>query len=135
MGSIDGIKTKVNQLETRKAKLMDFLLDGTLSKEEFLKKKAEIDEDILKIQSIIEKYDAEEKITQQGISKINDISSRIDELLSLNLEDSSKIAEEITEKIMVFCDNRISVKLKGLPFVFDVYYDTKGRQDNYTTII
>lgn len=135
MGGIDGIKTKVNQLETRKAKLMDFLLDGTLSKEEFLKKKAEIDEEILKIQSIIEKYDAEEKITQQGISKINDISSRIDELLSLNLEDSSKIAEEITEKIMVFCDNRISVKLKGLPFVFDVYYDTKGRQDNYTTII
>ena len=128
-------KSQITQIESRKSKLMDSLLDGLISKTEFTVKKSELDAKLNALKDHLDCVRSDIEIEQQETDKINRISEKIDEILDSDLNEYSRILNSITSKIVVYPDKRVQVYIVGIPCSFIVTYETSGRAETYKTVI
>lgn len=128
-------RLQINQIEFRKSKLMDSLLDGLISKEEFTSKKSELDAKLHILKDHLNCVKSEIQTKQQEIERINRISEKIAELLDFNFKEDSRILNSITSKIIVYQDKRVEVHMVGISCNFIVTYKTSGRSETYKTTI
>jgi len=128
-------KSQITQIESRKSKLMDSLLDGLISKTEFTVKKSELDAKLNALKDHLDCVRSDIEIEQQETDKINRISEKIDEILDSDLNEDSRILNSITSKIVVYPDKRVQVYIVGIPCSFIVTYETSGRAETYKTVI
>lgn len=129
------IKLQITQIESRKSKLMDSLLDGLISKAEFTFKKSELDAKLDALKDHLDCMKSEIQTKKQELEKINRISEKISSILDFNFKEDSRVLNFITSKIVVYQDKRIEVHVVGIPCSFLVTYETSGRLETYKTTI
>lgn len=129
------IKLQIAQIESRKSKLMDSLLDGLISKAEFTFKKSELDAKLDALKDRLDCVKTEIQTKKQELEKINRISEKISSILDFNFKENSRILNSITSKIVVYQDKRIEVHVVGIPCSFIVTYETSGSSETYKTTI
>lgn len=132
---IEVTRVQIHQIEFRKSKLMDSLLDGLISKAEFTLKKSELDAKLNVLKDHLGCAESELQTKQQELGKINRISEKISSLLDFDFKEESRILYFITSKIVVYQDKRIEVHMVGIPYRFIVTYETSGRSETYKTTI
>lgn len=128
-------RLQITQIESRKSKLMDGLLDDLISKTEFTLKKSELDIKLNALKDHLDCVESEIQTKQQEIERINRISEKISEILDFDFKEGSRILNSITSKIVVYQDKRVKVHVVGIPCSFTVTYETSGRSETYKTAI
>lgn len=128
-------KSQIVQIESRKSRLMDSLLDGIISKAEFTAKKSELDVRLNDLKDHLGSIESKIQTKQQEIAKINCISEKISSILDFDFKEDSCVLNSITSKIVVYQDKRVEIHIVGVPCCFIVTYKTSGKAETYQTTI
>jgi len=131
----DTTALQITQIESRKSKLMDSLLDGLINKTEFTFKNSELDAKLNALKGHLDCMESKFQTKQQGIEKINRISEKISSILDFAFKEGSCVLNSTTSKIVVYQDKRVEVYMVGIPCSFIVTYKTSGRSETYKTTI
>ena len=111
----DTTALQITQIESRKSKLMDSLLDGLINKTEFTFKNSELDAKLNALKGHLDCMESKFQTKQQGIEKINRISEKISSILDFAFKEGSCVLNSTTSKIVVYQDKRVEVYMVGIP--------------------
>lgn len=127
------ISGQIESLKEKKKKLIDLMLDGTLSKEDLKEQMAWYDEQIQELDLSLEKSVRDNKIMDRQAMEQETYIAALDDILSFD-ENNQDLYREILEK-MVITDNVVEVYLKGVPFAARLTVRSSGKKENYVTEI
>ncbi len=129
-GRING---QIEALKEKKKKLIDLMLEGTLSKKDLTEQMAWYDEQIGDLERSLEKALENDKIRDRQTEDREHYIAALDEILSFDSE-NQELYREVLEK-MVIVDNVVDVYLKCLPFAARLTVRSSGRGKSYVTEI
>lgn len=127
------IQSQIELLKEKKKKLIDLMLDGTLSKDDLKEQMAWYDEQIQELELSLEKSLKNDKVRDRQAMEQEAYITALDDILSFD-EDNQELYREILEK-MVITENVVDVHLKGLPMVARLTVRSSGKKENYVTEI
>lgn len=133
--STDDIQDKIERLEHKKSKLIDIRMENEISKEDFAKKKTQIETDISELKAKLEEIKELAATKQRQQDRMEGIIKEIDRVLQLDSEDLDELLGEVTQSITVYENHTVVVRLKDIPFNFKVVYKSTGKLDTYRTEI
>lgn len=131
----DDIQDKIDRLEQKKLRLIEIRTEGEISKEDFMKKKAQFETEILDLQVKLEEIKELATTKQRQQDRMDDIIKEIDRVLQLDSEDLDELLGTVTQSITVYENHTVVVRLKDVPFNFRVVYKSTGKLDTYRTEI
>ena len=131
----DDIQNKIDRLEQKKLRLIEIRTEGEISKEDFMKKKAQFETEISDLQVKLEDIKELATTKQRQQDRMDSIIMEIDRVLQLNSEDLDELLGTVTQSITVYEGHTVVVRLKDIPFNFKVAYKSTGRLDTYRTEI
>ncbi len=117
-------------LERRKERVMDAYFGETISKEEMVRMKAKYDEELDKIRAQLERQADLERGQAEQAGDPQELIRTIRESVTR----SEEVFAQAVEEIVVYAEY-LTVKLRGLPCVFKLWYTTGGAGANYTVEI
>lgn len=120
------ISGQIESLKEKKKKLIDLMLDGTLSKEDLKEQMAWYDEQIQELDLSLEKSVRDNKIMDRQAMEQETYIAALDDILSFD-ENNQDLYREILEK-MVITDNVVEVYLKGVPFAARLTVRSSGKK-------
>ena len=122
-------KNKTLDNEVRQDKLYELFYDGIIDKDEFSKKKKELDNELCKIKNEIALLKEKIEKEKDGLNSVKKIINRITDII--NKKDyNSKVYERLVEEIIVF-GSEIHVSFKDLNDPVVLRYTTEGRGSGY----
>ena len=122
-------KNKTLNNKVRQDKLYELFYDGVIDKEEFAKKKKELDNDLCKIKNEISLLKEKIEKEKDGLNSVKKIITRITDII--NKKDyNSKVYERLVEEIIVF-GSEIHIFFKNLNDPVVLRYTTEGRGSGY----
>lgn len=127
------ISGQIEALKEKKKKLIDLMLDGTLSKGDLKEQMAWYDGQIQELELSIEKSIKNDKIRDRQAMEQETYIAALDDILSFD-ENNQELYREILEK-MIITDNVVDVYLKGVPFIARLTVRSSGKKENYVTEI
>lgn len=127
------ISGQIESLKEKKKKLIDLMLDGTLSKEDLKEQMAWYDEQIEELDLSLEKSVRNDKIMDRQAMEQETYIVALDDILSFD-ENNQDLYREILEK-MIITNNVVEVYLKGVPFAARLTVRSSGKKENYVTEI
>lgn len=127
------ISGQIESLKEKKKKLIDLMLDGTLSKEDLKEQMAWYDEQIEELNLSLEKSVRNDKIMDRQAMEQETYIVALDDILSFD-ENNQDLYREILDK-MIITNNVVEVYLKGVPFAARLTVRSSGKKENYVTEI
>lgn len=126
----DALYKKIDSLQKKKTKAINYLLDGVITEQELKDQKKHIDAEIAAIQEKIDSILNYESEIKKKTKTIEEYIKEIDRIMTYDTE-QTEIYGSVTEKIIVNSDDTLIVQLKGLPFGISLSYKTSGKGDKY----
>jgi len=108
------IKQRMHNAEERKERALELYLSEGISKEEFLKKKAQIDSHLAELNELIIGIDKRNEITKQQEGLLSDITKAVNEIAFGEVIDDVFV-RNILDRMVVY-NNNIEVHLNMLPY-------------------
>ena len=128
------IKKKIEQLESKKRKAIDLMLDELISKEDLKAQtdwyNAEIEK--LNIQLSDSLHEAKEESRQKN--KLEKYIAALDDIMSAD-SNNELLYKEVLDHIDIHKDNILTIWLKCIPFGIQLKIRTSGRQSCFKTDI
>lgn len=125
---------EIQDLQERKHKAVDLMLNGTLTKEELIGQKTWYEEQIQKLSLHLEREQAQEEMQREqaafGESGTKELEKEIDAAW-----DSGILFKELIEKVVIYNNSSIEISFPFLPFPIRVFYRTYGKGTRYGTEI
>lgn len=125
--------SKIENFNLKKSRLIDFVMDGVISKEEMVKQKEYYDQEIDDIKKIIENVEQKIVVRNKQISLLESRIKDIDKLITTPLDYTT--STDLLEYLKVLPDNLFLIKLTTFPFEVRVVYETTGRAETYKTVV
>ena len=133
------VRQKMEDIEEKKRKSFDAMLEGMLSKEDLRKQTEWYDKELAHLQHLIVQSRKNEECYPMGRKKRKQFEKALDEILGFGHE-NDMLYREILEKIVVYREeergcNRLVVWLKSLPFGIQLRIRSTGSGENFRTEI
>lgn len=128
------IKKKIEQLESKKRKAIDLMLDELISKEDLKAQTAWYNAEIekLNIQLSDSLHEAKEESRQKN--KLEKYIAALDDIMSAD-SNNELLYKEVLDHIDIHKDNILTIWLKCIPFGIQLKIRTSGRQSCFKTDI
>lgn len=129
------VEARINDLESKKVKLIDLRLADEITSEELKMQKDSIDEEI---STLKERFSDLKDKAEKGVSqnkRIQTILAEAENLLRFEKEEAETMLGTVLEKIIVYEGHTVEVYLKDIPLVFRLKYVSTGKLDSYRTQI
>ncbi len=126
----DNIFDDLAKLHNKRKRIVDFLLDGTLSKEDYKNAVSDIDIQIQVISSEIERKNSLKEGIDNTSKKIQEIIEYVKKYINQDV-DTPDLYSSILNKLVVYPNNMVCVSLNGISESFSIEYCREGRGAQY----
>ncbi len=121
---------KIEEVEGLKRKAVDLCLKGIITENELSDQKAYYDRQISEYRQKQAAVKKQEQMVREYEGRLNDCIKAVKTMLDYDSPDDT-VCGRLLERIVVYKDNRLSVKLNNLPYTFDLRYQTSGKLDKF----
>lgn len=128
------IREKMDNLNIKKRKAIDFMLDGLISKPDFQEQVKWYEEQLAELAAMLDNVQKENKLLSKQMSGEVQYMTALDEIMTFD-EINSSLYREILDKIVICPGNVVEVWLKCVPFGMKLTIHSYGRTKAYTTEI
>lgn len=128
-----GFKSDIEALKRKKEKIIDLMLDGSISKEEMNSMKIRYDKEINEVSNKILKIEDSNRKQNELTERLTEILDKIKTILSQE-KPTTELYRQIVEKIILYPTNDLDIYLKYIPEPIYIHFETSGRGKNYNTI-
>lgn len=128
---IENLDKKIIELQQKKTKTIELMIDGTISKSDLKQMNSYFDEKINDISKLIERINNAAKTTSNKVKCLEDYITEIEQILKFN-SDNTALYRSIINRIVVCNDKILTIYFNSLTFGIQLKYITYGRGDNYT---
>lgn len=127
------IRNQMDALKEKKKKMIDLVLDGTLSKADLTEQMGWYEEQMRELERSLEISQQNDRIRDMQTTEQEAYITALDGILSFD-EDNQELYRTVLEK-MVITGNVVDVYLGCLPFAVRLTVRSSGRNETYTTEI
>ncbi len=122
---------EIENLNDRKRRAIDLVLDGTITREDLKQQTAYYD---LEIEALSQQVADAKNIKIIQKQRINDVQRHITEINKMMDFDSENelFYRDVLDRIVVYSKNVIDIYLKSVPFGVKLHYHSFGRMDKYS---
>jgi DNA invertase Pin-like site-specific DNA recombinase len=125
------LQSDLDRLNERKSRLLDVLLDGVITKDEYEKKHKELCEKTDEIQDKIKEYKSDDKVKSETAA-LYEFKRSVEEMAALKDEEiNEQLYARVTEKIIVHPENVLEFRLRFYPAPIFLQYRTTGKGENF----
>lgn len=128
------LEKKIQELQEKKSKAVDFMINGIITQAELFQQRKWYDEKIQTLHSSLDKVKKNAEIQNRQQDSMEQYIQELDKIIEYNYDDDI-IFKEILEKIIIYRNHSLDVYLKGVPFPIRVYYKAHGKGNHYMTEI
>ncbi len=127
------IREHIEALHEKKRKMIDGMLEGILSKQDFAEQMEWYDRQLEELEDALKVAAENDKIMERQAEETESYIAALADIMSFD-ESNQELYREMLEK-MVISGNVVDVYLQCLPFAVRMTACSSGRNDNYTTRI
>lgn len=127
------IRGRMDALKEKKRKMIDLVLEETLSKEELAEQMTWYDEQLQELERSLKTAEKNDIIRDRQAMERGNYITALEDILSFD-ENNSELYREILDK-MVIVGNVVDIYLKQLPFAARLTVRCFGREETYATEI
>ncbi len=128
------IKEKMENLNAKKRKAIDLMLDGLISKADLQEQTKWYDEQLAELSELLSNAQSEDKAQTKQIDVFEQYITALDEIMTFD-ETNESLYREILDKMIIYHDNTVEVWLKCVPFGMKLTIHSYGKNEGYTTDI
>lgn len=128
------ITEKMENLNTKKRKAIDLMLDGLISKADLQEQKKWYDEQLAELSELLSNSQSKDKEQAKQIDVFEQYITALDEIMTFD-ETNESLYREILDKMVIYHDNTVEVWLKCVPFGMKLTIHSYGKNEDYTTDI
>ncbi len=127
---IKSLESDIRRIEVKKQTLLDRMLEGIVSSEDYKRQNSLYDEQILELQRRIDAHHQLKSELSYQARKMEECIDCVKRMLDFE-EPDENICGEVTERITVYHGHTLGIKLRYVPVVM-LRYRTSGRGSRYT---
>lgn len=128
------ISEKIENLNAKKRKAIDLMLDGLITKADLQEQTKWYDEQLAVLTEQLSNSQSKDKKQAKQIDVFEQYISALDEIMTFD-ETNESLYREILERIVIYPDKTVEVWLKCVPFGMRLTIHSHGRMESYTTDI
>lgn len=128
------ITEKMENLNTKKRKAIDLMLDGLISKADLQEQTKWYEEQLAELSELLSNAQSKDKAQSKQIDVFEQYITALDEIMAFD-ETSESLYREILDKMVIYHDNTVDVWLKCVPFGMKLTIHSYGKNEDYTTDI
>ncbi len=129
-----GLYEQISQINKKKAKAYDLVIEGLMSKDDLKLQIEEYDSQIRGITSQISEAENANSIRQMQLVGINQYIVEIKRILNFDTENEF-LYRELVDRIKIYNGNAVEVYMKCLPSGIRLVYSSKGKMDKFIVSI
>ena len=131
---IKRITQKMENLNAKKRKAIDLMLDGLITKADLQEQTKLYDEQLAEISELLSNSQSKDKEQAKQIDVFEQYITALDEIMTFD-ETNESLYREILDKMVIYHDNTVEVWLKCVPFGMKLTIHSYGKNEDYTTDI
>ena len=128
------IQKEIDNLNEKKSKAIDLMIEGVISKDDLKKQTGLYDESIERLQKQLFETGRGEKLRNRQIDNMSEYISVLDDIIALKA-DNEILYKELLNRIVIYPNNTLVIWIKAIPAGFRLKYKTCGCLDVYKTEI
>ncbi len=127
---LERIRGRQAEIERKKERVMDAYFSETISREEMLSMKARYDGELEQLELQLSRETDARRLQEEQAQGLEGLVQTIRK----NVTCSEEVFAETVERIVVY-DEYITLKIRFLPLLFKIRYQTSGKRTDYTVTI
>lgn len=131
---IKRITEKMENLNAKKRKAIDLMLDGLITKADLQEQTKWYDEQLAELSELLSNSQSKDKEQAKQIDVFEQYITALDEIMTFD-ETNESLYREILDKMVIYHDNTVEVWLKCVPFGMKLTIHSYGKNEDYTTDI
>ena len=131
---IKRITQKMENLNAKKRKAIDLMLDGLITKADLQEQTKWYDEQLAELSELLSNSQSKDKEQAKQIDVFEQYITALDEIMTFD-ETNESLYREILDKMVIYHDNTVEVWLKCVPFGMKLTIHSYGKNEDYTTDI
>ena len=128
------ITEKMENLNAKKRKAIDLMLDGLISKTDLQEQTKWYEEQLAELSELLSNSQSKDKEQAKQIDVFEQYIAALDEIMTFD-ETNESLYREILDKMIIYHDNMVEVWLKCVPFGMKLTIHSYGKNKEYTTDI
>lgn len=128
------ITEKMENLNAKKRKAIDLMLDGLITKADLQEQTKWYDEQLAELSELLSNSQSKDKEQAKQIDVFEQYITALDEIMTFD-ETNESLYREILDKMVIYHDNTVEVWLKCVPFGMKLTIHSYGKNEDYTTDI
>lgn len=128
------ITEKMENLNAKKRKAIDLMLDGLISKVDLQEQTKWYDEQLVELSELLASVQSNDKAQSKQIDVFEQYITALDEIMTFD-ETNESLYRELLDKMIIYHDNTVEVWLKCIPFGMKLTIHSYGKTEDYTTDI
>ena len=131
---IKRITEKMENLNTKKRKAIDLMLDGLITKADLQEQTKWYDEQLTELSKLLSNSQSKDKEQAKQIAVSQQYVTALNEIMTFD-ETNESLYREILDKMVIYHDNTVEVWLKCVPLCLKLTIHSYGKNEDYTTDI
>ena len=128
------ITEKMENLNAKKRKAIDLMLDGLITKADLQEQTKWYEEQLAELSELLASAQSKDKAQSKQIDVFEQYITVLDEIMTFD-ETNESLYREILDKMIIYHDNTVEVWLKCVPFGMKLTIHSYGKTEDYTTDI
>ena len=128
------ITEKMENLNAKKRKAIDLMLDGLITETDLQEQTKWYDEQLAELSELLSDAQSKDKLQTKQIDVFEQYITALDEIMTFD-ETNESLYREILDKMVIYHDNMVEVWLKCVPFGMKLTIHSYGKNEDYTTDI
>lgn len=132
--NVQKLQREIDRIHSKRKKAIDLVLEGVITKEELKEQNLWYEEELDALNRKLRQAREETEICERQTEEMEEYRKVIDEIIHFQTGNESWCGE-VLEKICIYPDHILDIRLKGIPFEFHLKFRTQGREDRFHTEI
>ena len=128
------IAEKMKNIDTKKRKAIDLMLDGLISKADLQEQNKWYNEQLSELSELLSTLPSKDKEQIKQMDEFRYHIIALDEIMTFD-ETNESLYREILDKMVIYHDSTVEVWLKCVPFGMKLTIHSYGKNEDYTTDI